>query len=165
IIQNVLTCEPAAPRSVRRDTPPELEAICLKCLDKDPAKRYHAAKELAEDLARWRNGESTVARPLKLRQRAWRRVKRGREAPGAAVVLLGCIGITYAVVRRDSQPPLPQAEKPSDPPIAQIEAALRRKEAVTLIGPGGRPKYQRWVVGTGEMSDAGPNQPALVQCS
>ncbi len=158
IIQRVLTLEPAAPRTVRRDAPAELEAICLKCLDKDPAKRYRAAKELAEDLARWRNGESTVARPLTRRRRAWRRIKRSWKPLTAALVLLSGVGIALAVVARQGKPPDPA------PPVAEIEAALRRGETVALIGASGPPKYQRWVVGTGIMSDAQPNQPLLVEC-
>ncbi len=153
IIQRVLTLEPAAPRTVRRDAPAELEAICLKCLDKDPPRRYGAAKELADDLARWRNGESTVARPLTRRRRAWRRIKRNWKPLAAALVLLSGVGVALALVARQGKPP-----------VAEIEAALRRGETVTLIGASGPPKYQRWVVGTGDTSDAQPNQPLVVQC-
>src|SRR5207253_1172610 len=104
---------------------------CLKCLDKDPARRYGAAKELAEDLARWRNGESTVARPLTRRRRAWRRIKRSWKPLTAALVLLSGVGIALAVVARQGKPPDPA------PPVAGIEAALRRGETVTLIGASG----------------------------
>jgi serine/threonine-protein kinase len=159
IIQRVLTVEPAAPRTIRPDAPAELEAICLKCLDKDPAKRYRAAKELADDLARWRNGESTVARPLTRRRRAWRRVKRNWKPLAAAVGLLAGVAIVVAALRRPDKPPEP------DPPVAQIEAALKRGEKVTLIDSGGRPRYQRWVIGTGDMGDPEPNQPLMVQCA
>jgi hypothetical protein len=158
IIQRVLTLEPAAPRTVRRGAPAELEAICLKCLDKDAAKRYGAAKELAEDLARWRNGESTVARPLTRRRRAWRRIKRNWKPLAAAVVLLGGVAIAVAALRRPEKPPEP------DPPVVQIEAALKRGEKVTLIDSGGRPKYQRWVIGVGETGEPPPNEPCLVVC-
>jgi hypothetical protein len=158
IVQRVLTLEPAAPRTVRPDVPAELEAICLKCLDKDPAKRYRAAKELADDLARWRNGESTVARPLTRRRRAWRRIRRSWKPLTAAFVLLSGVGLALAFVARLGKPPDPT------PPVAEIEAALRRGETVTLIGASGPPKYQRWVIGTGQISDAPANQPLLVEC-
>jgi serine/threonine-protein kinase len=161
ILQLVLAADPAAPRSVRPDVPPELEAICLKCLDKDPARRYAAAKDLADDLTRWRNGESTVARPLRRRQRAWRWVRRRRRPLAAAAVLLAAVGATYALAPRRDRPVLPDVPPP---PVAVIEAALKRGETVPLIGPGGPPKYQRWAVGTGT-SDAGPDQPVVVQCS
>ncbi len=54
--------EPAAPRKVDSAIPKDLEAICLKCLHKNPARRYLSAHELAQDLRRWLNGEVVLAR-------------------------------------------------------------------------------------------------------
>jgi len=56
------------PRSLRRDLSRDLEAICLRCLEKGPAERYAAAGDLAEDLQRFLRGEATVARPLNTAQ-------------------------------------------------------------------------------------------------
>ncbi|HJZ59889.1 MAG TPA: serine/threonine-protein kinase, partial [Gemmataceae bacterium] len=158
ILQGVLTLPPDPPQSVRPEVPAELEAICLKCLEKDQARRYSSAQQLADDLLRWQKGESTLARPLKRWQRAWRRVRRNWK-PIAAGVLLGATGIGLVALSGDRQSVEPPA------PAAEIEAALSRGEPVTLIGAGGRPKYQRWVVGVGETSDAQPDQPFVVQCS
>src|SRR5262249_39149612 len=49
--------EPFSLRQLQTDAPPELEAICSKCLEKEPAWRYASAGELADDLARWLKGE------------------------------------------------------------------------------------------------------------
>jgi serine/threonine protein kinase len=49
--------KPRPPREVCREVPRELDAICLKCLEKEPARRYGSAGELAEDLNRFMNGE------------------------------------------------------------------------------------------------------------
>jgi serine/threonine protein kinase len=52
----VMLDEPRRPADLRSDIPPQLEAICLKCLEKEPGRRYASAANLAEDLARCRQG-------------------------------------------------------------------------------------------------------------
>src|SRR5262249_8136388 len=63
VLSKVLSQEPEAPRALRPDIPPALEAVCLKCLHKEPQRRYLSARELAEDLDRFEKGEPTLARP------------------------------------------------------------------------------------------------------
>ncbi len=58
--------EPHPPTKFRREVPRDLEAICLKCLEKQPARRYPTAEELARDLERLSAGLPVTARPLGL---------------------------------------------------------------------------------------------------
>jgi serine/threonine protein kinase len=63
-IRQVLHEEPAPPARVQADVPADLETVCLKCLEKDPARRYAAAGELADDLGRFLDGKPVAAVPL-----------------------------------------------------------------------------------------------------
>src|SRR5208337_1809923 len=66
--------------------PRDLQTICLKCLEKEPKKRYLTAEALADDLRRYLNGEPIAARPTALWERGWKWAKR-RPAAAALVCL------------------------------------------------------------------------------
>jgi serine/threonine-protein kinase len=87
-LEQVKQQEPEWPSSRNPRVDPELEAICLKCLAKEPARRYASAEAMAEDLERWLRGEPITARQAGRVERLWRWTRRHRLAVGAAACLL-----------------------------------------------------------------------------
>jgi serine/threonine protein kinase len=71
VLNLALTQPPVPPRRLVRGLSRDLETICLKCLEKDPHKRYRNALVLAEDLRHYVNGEPIQARAASLPERAW----------------------------------------------------------------------------------------------
>ncbi len=84
VICQVQQAEPPAPKKLGTSVPRDLEAICMKCLDRNPTSRYHAAGDLAADLRRYLAGEVTHARPLGWLRTAW---KWARRRPATAVAI------------------------------------------------------------------------------
>jgi serine/threonine protein kinase/tetratricopeptide (TPR) repeat protein len=100
IIPQILSAEPVPPRRLQPTVPRDLETICLKCLRKEPDRRYAGARALAEDLHRFLEGEPVQARPVGRVERLWRW---GRRKPLSAALLAalvlavasGFAGMTY----------------------------------------------------------------------
>jgi hypothetical protein len=84
----VLQAEPAPPSRLRPGLPRDLETICLKCLHKEPSRRYESAAALADDLERWLRGEPIQARPAGPTERLWRWCRRN---PALALVTAGFV--------------------------------------------------------------------------
>jgi WD40 repeat protein/tRNA A-37 threonylcarbamoyl transferase component Bud32 len=92
VLDQVRTQDPAPPRHVQSQCPRDLETICLKCLNKDPARRYATAGELADDLQRYLDGESIQARPAGKWERGVKWVRRRpTTAALSAVTLVACL--------------------------------------------------------------------------
>jgi WD40 repeat protein/tetratricopeptide (TPR) repeat protein len=89
----VLTHESVPPRHIEPQLSRDLETICLKCLEKDPMRRYRSAAALADDLENWLAGRPITARPAGRMERAWRWCRRNPVlAAAAAVVVVTAVG-------------------------------------------------------------------------
>jgi serine/threonine-protein kinase len=103
--RQVLSQEPAPPSRLNARIPRDLETICLKCLQKEPARRYDSAAALADDLQRFQEGRPIRARPVGRVARAWRWSKRNRTAAALLTIALilamtGSAGAIWFVQQR-----------------------------------------------------------------
>jgi eukaryotic-like serine/threonine-protein kinase len=129
MLERVKGEDPISPRRLRRGTPRDIETICLKCLQKEPARRYRSAAELAEDLRRFQVGEPIRARRAPAGQRILRWVRRRRAVAVPSLICLITVFVAAAVVFR-SEPPAAAPAGRADRPA---EAAGRRRDYVAGI--------------------------------
>jgi serine/threonine protein kinase len=172
LTEQILSSDPPRPRKLARKLDPGLETVVLKCLQKEPARRYASAAALADDLGRWQRGEAILARPDGWLRQVRRAVGR-HPAMSTAAVLLVLASLTawglWANRDRfrdadelDHSPPVRQ-ENPSPEQIAKekfeaLQTKLAAGQRVDLIGETGRPD---WYIVRSAFND--PNHPFKMQ--
>jgi WD40 repeat protein len=132
-LSQVRTQEPVPPRRLQRSVPRDLETICLKCLEKEPSRRYASAGALVEDLERFLAGQTIRARPAGRAERTW---KWARARPALAallalsvvVVTVGFPVMTVLWVRAE-QALGEEAQARADETRAREEEARQRQQA------------------------------------
>jgi hypothetical protein len=125
-VLQLLTCEAVPPRLLVPKVPRDLETICLKCLQKDPHRRYASAADLTDDVRRFQVGQSVRARPVGPLARLARWGQRNPAVAGllaavAAVLLAGALAATYFGVQAD------RAARSARGALLEKEAASRRE--------------------------------------
>jgi hypothetical protein len=114
-VMQVIENTPVPPRLLNPNVDPDLETICLKCLEKDPRARYASAEALAEDLQRYLNGESIQARSFNLIDRIQRTLGRSRQDVAfhswstmvlvfAAIVLVEHVAVFALTITEEPRP-------------------------------------------------------------
>jgi hypothetical protein len=125
----VCDADPPAVRKVNPAAPRDLETITLKCLEKDPGRRYASVGAVADDLAAWRRGDPVSARP---RGPVSRAVGRARRYKGPVYVAAGALvaaAVVFAVypdkhTMEKPPPQVPPAPEPEDPADKENEGAI-----------------------------------------
>jgi serine/threonine protein kinase/Flp pilus assembly protein TadD len=106
VLRHAAEQAPKSPRLTNRLVPRDLETICLKCLEKEPASRYSSAVALAEDLERFCAGRTIQARPVGLTTRMWHWTRRNPTVTVLAAALAALISLS-AIVWREHDLRLP----------------------------------------------------------
>lgn len=134
--------EPIALRRLQPRLPRDLETICMKCLEKDPQKRYASAEDLADDLRGFLRDEPITARPVGPMERG---LKWARRRPAVAFLigsLILVIGMAFLVVTWQWQKTLAAQRQGAK---VQVDLLLHaRPEAVPTVVRNLAP-YRRWV--------------------
>ncbi|MFO0967667.1 MAG: protein kinase [Gemmataceae bacterium] len=144
-LRQITTQEPVAPRRLQPSVARDLDTICLKCLEKDPRRRYPTALALAEDLRRFRANEPIVARPAGVPRRVWKWARRRPATAtflGAAVVAavaLLVVGLWYQAELEDALARITKEKEIAQ--TAQTAAERRRLEAVARRDEALRSNY------------------------
>ncbi|MEK7865762.1 MAG: protein kinase, partial [Planctomycetota bacterium] len=139
----VMTKDPLAPSRVNPSVHRDLDAIVLKSMEKDPARRYPDIGEMAADLGRWLDGEPIRARPVAWLGRSWRKAKRNRAvaalAAGLAVSTILGIGVVawFAVLPRMREAAM--ARELAEARSARRQEALDRCAQARRALDAGRP--------------------------
>jgi serine/threonine protein kinase/lipopolysaccharide biosynthesis regulator YciM len=132
----VLDKEPIPPRQLNATIPEDLETICLKCLSKEPHRRYSNANELSQELGRFLRGEPIQARPVGRVEQAWRWCKRnpaiaGWIATASVLMILGTTVSTYFAF--DANQKRQEAEKAT---AAESAALMQTNKRLSQIERG-----------------------------
>ena len=102
-VWQVIHEEPAPPSRLLSRVPRDLETICLKCLAKEPIKRYASAEALADDLRRYLGGQTILARRTPVWERGLKWARRRPLAAALLVAVVGLVGATLYSIHHESE--------------------------------------------------------------
>jgi WD40 repeat protein len=133
-VLQVVSEEPVPPTQLNARVPRDLETICVKCLHKEPAKRYKAAADLAADLRRFQAGEAIQARPVGKLERLWFWCRRNPalaavSAAGLLALVAGTVvSLSYGIEASRSASELAVKEKETKAALDASETIRRQLE-------------------------------------
>jgi tetratricopeptide (TPR) repeat protein/tRNA A-37 threonylcarbamoyl transferase component Bud32 len=138
----VQNAEPVPPTRLRKKLPRDLETICLKCLEKEPARRYESAAVLADDLIAFTEGRPIQARPVTSWERTWKWVRRRPAAAGLlALVALAIVAAIACGIVHSAE--VTWANQQLESLNGQLSDALKEKEAANQKLDGANSALQK----------------------
>ncbi len=151
-IIKVMNEDPIAPSVKNSAVPKDLDPVCLKCLEKDPARRYQSARELADELRRFKSGEGVLARGSGPLSRVMRKAKRHRGLLvagfvgfAAAVTLFGILRLGRDARRRNGDPnPAPVVQARQNVPFYEPREAGWAGEGWAVTTEGGEEAWSAY---------------------
>jgi tetratricopeptide (TPR) repeat protein len=142
-VEQVLNREPVPASRLNATVPRDLETICLKCLEKDPARRYPSARAVAEDLNRFQRNEPIMARPVGSLERVLRWTRRKPTAAGLLAALVALFLLTVGGglwLERQQAERRAETARQEERQSQAVQAALEK--AATLQQQGCWPEAQ-----------------------
>ena len=149
-LEQVRSAEPAPLSRLVPKLHRDLGTVCLKCLQKSPAKRYTSALDLADDLRRWLDGDAITARPVSRREKVWRLLRRHPWQAAAAIAcilaitLLTLLGLlqrerTYQQEVQDAQQKYIEIQQQKETELRSQQALMQRTmdNILSLVKEGG----------------------------
>jgi tetratricopeptide (TPR) repeat protein/tRNA A-37 threonylcarbamoyl transferase component Bud32 len=142
-LEQVRRHDPVPPRQLRPTCPRDLETICLKCLEKEPNRRYGSAAELAADLDRYLRGEPTLARPAGPAERLIKWARRWPSQAALVAVLLlaalaGIVAVPYHIRQLEAERADARNQQHRAEVLANSQHLLRLAEQA--VATGSRPR-------------------------
>ncbi len=134
VLRQVANDEPVRPRRLNQEIDADIETLCLKCLEKDPARRFQTAAELSAELSRYLNHEPIHSRPIGVMSRAWRWCRR-RPTTAAALTLLTLLifvmstGVPYVLWQKSRLQKADLKKAQDARVIEQAESARKLEQA------------------------------------
>ncbi|NQT12025.1 MAG: protein kinase, partial [Planctomycetes bacterium] len=156
LLHQVLNQEPRPPRQLNHRIPRDLETICVKCLQKEPSRRYQTAAALAADLRCWVDGKPITARPVGEIERSWRWCRRNPVVASLIavvvfVLLAGSVVSTYfgiqsnrnAVTARRNAIEIEKEYIRAEKLVQELDTTLTAQEAATALANSERERAER----------------------
>ena len=161
-LQQVMSADPVSPRTLNPAIPRDIETICLKCLEKSPARRYQTGKELADELQRFLDDRPILARPTSRTEKFVRWCRRNPVIAGAivAVSLAAVVAIVGLWVGRNqalegerkATDALQEADETAQDAMDMVDQLMTKISEETLLNQPGLQKVRGDILSKAESS-------------